>query len=365
MQRILEPGEIQALDATALPRARMPQRADVFAARARRLRELAGGNAIGAYLRLMAIVVDAQQQVLSRLGEPVFDETSTLLAQRHGMPIVPAMAASLGPEWRSVLSQLVACIEVKIAEADRAVAMATTIAAGDAIPTAASKSQAAASATKAAASAGAPKTSATTTTAPAATIPPSFIALLARLRRMSGAEVDAQAAAMLERELDDVDAGIAPFIYAALQVVWTQRACALTREDMPYLDTPGLCPVCGSPPVASIVRVGGAYDGYRYLECTLCATQSHSVRVKCSHCASTKGIVYQRIEGSPEGTQAESCEECHSYRKIFAQSKLFDAEPFVDDLASLPLDLMMNEAGYHRPNPHPFLWPARDEEEDM
>jgi FdhE protein len=317
MQRILEPGEIQALDATALPRVRMPQRADVFAARARRLRELADGNAIGAYLRLMAIVVDAQQQVLSSLGDPVFDEASTMLAQRHGMPIVPAMAASLGPEWRAVLDQLVGRIEVTIAEAGKGAA-----------------------------------------------IPASFIALLTRLRRMSAAEVDAQAAALLERELDEVDAGIAPFIYAALQVVWTQRACALAREDMPYLDAPGLCPVCGSPPVASIVRVGGAYDGYRYLECTLCATQTHSVRVKCSHCASTKGIVYQRIEGAPEGTQAESCDECHSYRKIFAQSKLFDAEPFIDDLASLSLDLMMNEAGYHRPDPHPFLWPARDEEED-
>jgi FdhE protein len=365
MQRILEPGEIQALDATALPRARMPERADVFAARARRLRELAGGNAIGPYLKLMAIVVDAQQQVLARLGEPVFDEASTMLAQRHGMPIVPAMAASLGPEWRSVLSQLVECIEAKIADAGKAAPAATTAATRDTVSSAASRAPAATGATSAAPSAAARTTSAGATTAPAEIIPPSFTALLARLRRMSAAEVDAQAAAMLERELDEVDAGTAPFIYAALQVVWTQRACALAREDMPYLDTPGLCPVCGSPPVASIVRVGGAYDGYRYLECTLCATQSHSVRVKCSHCASTKGIAYQSIEGSPEGTQAESCEECHSYRKIFAQSKLFNVEPFVDDLASLPLDLMMNEAGYHRPNPHPFLWPARDEEEDM
>jgi FdhE protein len=339
MQRILEPGEIQALDATALPRVRLPQRADVFAARARRLRELAGGNTIGGYLRLMARLVDAQQQVLSGLGEPVFDPASTLLAQRHGMPIVPAMAASLGPEWRAVLGELIECVAMQIAAADKAAASAGT-------------------------AAGTRPATVTTTTATAVATPPLFIALLARLRSMSAAELDAQASAMLERQFDEVDAGTAPFIYAALQVVWTLRACALAREDMPYLDAPGLCPVCGSPPIASIVRVGGAYDGYRYLECTLCATQTHSVRVKCSHCASTKGIAYQSVEGSPEGTRAESCEECHSYRKIFAQSKLFDAEPFIDDLASLPLDLMMNEAGYHRPSPHPFLWPATNEEED-
>jgi FdhE protein len=314
MQRILEPGEIQALDATALPRVRLPERATVFAARARRLRELSAGHSIGGYLQLMAMLADAQQHVLSSLGEPLFDPASMMLAQRHGMPIVPAMADSLGPEWRSVLAKLVERLEVTAAAATNA--------------------------------------------------PPSFVALLARLRRMSSAELDAQACAMLARDLVEVDPSTAPFIYAALQIVWTQRACALAPEDMPYLDTPGLCPVCGSPPIASIVRVGGAYDGYRYLECTLCATQAHSVRVKCSHCASTKGIAYLSIEGSPEGTRAESCDECHSYRKIFAQNKLFDAEPFVDDLASLALDLMMDKAGYHRPNPHPFLWPAAGGEDD-
>ncbi|CAB3782886.1 formate dehydrogenase accessory protein FdhE [Pararobbsia alpina] len=340
MQRILEPGEIQSLDATALPRVRLPQRADVFAARARRLRELAGGNAIGGYLRLMAILVDAQQQVLSGLDEPVFDVASTLLAQRHGMPIVPAVAPSLRPEWRTVLGELVERVATQVAAADKLAASAE-IATGTPAGT----------------------SSAPTKTAAAAATPPSFIALLARLRDTSTAELDAQASALLERQLDEIDAGTAPLIYAALQIVWTQRACALANEDMPYLDAPGLCPVCGSPPIASIVRVGGAYDGYRYLECTLCATQTHFVRVKCSHCASTKGIAYQSIEGSFEGTRAESCEECHCYRKIFAQNKLFDAEPFVDDLASLSLDLMMNEAGYHRPNPHPFLWPARDEGE--
>jgi FdhE protein len=327
MQRILEPGEIQALDATALPRVRLPDRADVFAARARRLRALADGHPIGGYLRVMAMLVDAQHDVLSALPKPVFDEASMLLAQRHGMPIVPAVAASFGPEWRAALSRLVERLAAQVALNE------TRDGAGRA--------------------------------AQSVPLPPSFAALLEQLRGLRADELDAQATAILEQAFEDVDAGTAPFIYAALQIVWTQRACALAREDMPYLDTPGLCPVCGSPPIASIVRVGGAFDGYRYLECALCATQTHCVRVKCSHCASTKGIAYRSIEGAPEGTQAESCDECHSYRKIFAQSKLFDAEPFVDDLASLALDLMMNEAGYHRPNPHPFLWPAGgDEEED-
>ncbi|MEA3120186.1 MAG: FdhE protein, partial [Paraburkholderia sp.] len=51
---------------------------------------------------------------------------------------------------------------------------------------------------------------------------------------------------------------------AALQVVWTDISTRLDIRDVPYLDTPGLCPVCGSMPVASIVRIGGPYQGYRY-----------------------------------------------------------------------------------------------------
>lgn len=314
MQRILEPGEIQALDASALPRAVLPERATVFAARAQRLRELAQGHSIGGYLRLMAMLADAQHHALAALGEPAIDPASLKLAQQHGMPVFPATASSLALPWRAVFTDLLDRLEA---------AAATT------------------------------------------QTPASFQAILARLRTLTATELDAQAAALLEHRLEDIDAALAPFIHAALEVVWTQHACALSLEDLPYLDgAPGLCPVCGAPPVASIVRVGGVFDSYRFLQCGLCATQTHSVRIKCSHCGSTKGIAYHRIDGSPEGTRAESCDECHSYRKIFAQDKLPDAEPFADDLASLALDLMMNEAGYTRPEPHPFLWPAREEEDD-
>ncbi|HDR9226708.1 TPA: formate dehydrogenase accessory protein FdhE, partial [Burkholderia vietnamiensis] len=40
-QRILEPTEISALDHSAIPRFRLPERGSVFAARAARLRKLA------------------------------------------------------------------------------------------------------------------------------------------------------------------------------------------------------------------------------------------------------------------------------------------------------------------------------------
>jgi FdhE protein len=69
MQRILEPGQIEAFAQQAIPRLRLPDRAHVFSRRAARLRELtrpdAVGHAIADYLRLMARVADTQHSALT------------------------------------------------------------------------------------------------------------------------------------------------------------------------------------------------------------------------------------------------------------------------------------------------------------
>ena len=62
MQRILQPGDIEALDRTQLPRIRLPQPTSLFADRAARLAQKAEGNPIGDYLRFLARLVRAQQQ---------------------------------------------------------------------------------------------------------------------------------------------------------------------------------------------------------------------------------------------------------------------------------------------------------------
>lgn len=338
MQKVLEPGEIAALDASALPRIRLPERAVVFYARAQRLRALAKGNAIGGYLTLMATVVEAQHALLKAMPPATLDRDSLQLALSHGMPVVPATRASLDGHWREQLHTLNARVR-DVLRHD------TTL----------------------------------SHQAPAVT------RLLDRLDAMAPDDLDRLADAVLERDAERVDIALAPFVFAALQVIWSHRVSALSVDELPYLDTPGLCPACGSPPVASILRIGGVHEGYRYLQCSLCATEFHMVRVKCACCDSTKGIAYHSVEDRPDadlpapidigsnaqrestrlsvsGTRAESCDECHQYVKIFAQEKLFDAEPFADDLASLALDLMMNEAGYARPHPHPFLWPSPTDE---
>ncbi|AKM01933.1 formate dehydrogenase [Burkholderia pyrrocinia] len=309
-QRILEPTEISALDHSAIPRFRLPERATAFSARAARLRKLADLNPISGYLRLMATVADAQHATLQTLELPLPSQEAIARAQQHSMPLVPALDGERDPRWRAVLHELLDRVEG------------------------------------------------------AGLVNPSLAKLLDRLRLMAPAELDAQADAILALRFAEVDPATAPFLMAALQVVWTDLASRVTPADVPYLDQPGLCPVCGTHPVASVVRVGGQFQGYRFLQCGLCTTEWHMVRTKCSHCDSTKGIAYHGIEGGSEAVKAESCDECKTYRKIGYQEKDYEFEPLADDLASLTLDLLMNEAGYQRSSPNPLLWPDVSREAD-
>lgn len=302
-QRILQPGEIEALERTAIARLRLPLRDTVFADRAVRLRRLAQGHAIAGYLRLMATLVEAQQQALATVSARMPPAEAVEHAQAHSMPIAGALSSERDPAWRNVLRNLVDHVE----------------AAGAATPT--------------------------------------LRKLLDGMRAMSEAQLDSAADAVLGLRFGEIDPATAPFVAAALQVIWTDIASRLDMREVPYLETPGLCPVCGSMPVASVVRIGGQYDGYRFLQCSLCSTEWHMVRVKCSNCDSTKGIAYHGIAGGDEALKAESCDTCGVYRKIGYQEKDHDIEPMADDLASLALDLLMSDAGFRRASPNPMLWP--------
>ncbi|MNV01924.1 formate dehydrogenase accessory protein FdhE [compost metagenome] len=80
------------------------------------------------------------------------------------------------------------------------------------------------------------------------------------------------------------------------------------------------------------------------------------VRVKCSHCEDVEKVAYQAIEGRSPAIKAETCDHCHTYRKIFYQDKDLYVEPVADDLASLMLDVLVGEAGYSRSSGNPLLW---------
>ena len=192
--------------------------------------------------------------------------------------------------------------------------------------------------------------------------PDGVAAACTRVRALPAAELENQVDLLLSNAIEGVDAQAAPFIMAALQVCQTRTVCALSPEEVTEragaLHIPGCCPMCGALPVASIVRADKAYQGYRYLHCSVCASEWHLVRIKCSHCESTEGIHYHSIEGGTSAVRAESCDSCKTYRKICYQELDMAVEPVADDLASLALDLLMTEAGFHRGSGNPLLWQA-------
>ncbi|MBA5689353.1 formate dehydrogenase accessory protein FdhE [Rugamonas apoptosis] len=335
VQRLLAPGEIEALDHTAIPRLLLPQPRGLFRARAARLRRLANndikGIPVGAtlrgYLLLMAALVDAQAAVTLALPS----DTSALAAAinlpghaaiaqalSHNMPPLPVSGAR-PRAWRGVFDNLLA-------------QMGTL-----------------------------------------ANSQPQLSSVLDELRALSDAELDGCADAVLAQFGDGINPLHAPFVAAALQVVWTLQASLLDARHVQPLVTGALCPVCGSHPVASVIRIGGQSQGYRYLHCGICASEWHMVRVKCSSCEQNAHVAYQSLEDADGGTappsdainkandpsrvaRAETCDDCHSYRKIFNQEHDYEVEPLADDLASLMLDVLVGEAGYARASGNPLLW---------
>ncbi len=331
VQRLLEPGEIESLDHNAIPRLLLPQARGLFTARAARLRQLANneitgipvGESMQGYLRLMAALVDAQAAVAASLPAETFalpDAAEITLSLDHNMPPLPVSGARPA-SWRTVFAAILDQLE------------------------------------------------------PLAKEQPQMAGVLAQLRELDAAQLEGGADAVLAELTEGVDPLHAPFIAAALQVVWAMRASQLDSPAVQPLVTNTLCPVCGSHPVASVIRIGGQSQGYRYLHCSACASEWHMVRVKCSCCEHTSRIAYQSLEAAGDQpvaaadpalinkandpskvARAETCEDCKTYRKIFNQEHDFNVEPLADDLASLTLDLLVGEAGYARASGNPLLW---------
>lgn len=157
-----------------------------------------------------------------------------------------------------------------------------------------------------------------------------------------------QADALLTGQRELLDIAAVPFIAAALQVQWTSLAQSLQVNQIGRVAQPALCPVCGSHPVASIIRTGEQARGLRYLHCALCGSEWHVVRALCSQCGNTEEIGCYGIEGMEQTVQAETCPRCQSYVKILQQNGQAIVDTVADDIATLSLDLLMGERHYRK-----------------
>jgi FdhE protein len=163
---------------------------------------------------------------------------------------------------------------------------------------------------------------------------------------------------LLAADLDRLDAALAPFVAAALQLLWTLAAAALDAAHLGAAGASHRCPVCGFLPVASVLQTGGDVQGLRYLVCGLCGSQWNRPRIHCIQCGSSQHVAYFGIEGGGEAVKAEACDACKTYVKSMNREKDIGLDPFADDLASLSLDLLMAEKGYQRLGFSPLLIPG-------
>ncbi len=303
MTTLLEPGQIPQASGEQ-PRVLVADATDVFAHSARRFAQLAEGHPLGDYLRFMGRLAQAQQRALDAMpAVPIPDDAHKSQSRQHGMPLVPAQSWPRDAAWRKALRAIL-----------------------DEVAPAASETAA---------------------------------ATLKAMAGLDDAALEALADRVQRTELYGEHADKLPFVAAALQAYWTRLAVQLGNAALAPLDVPGVCPCCGALPSVSVIGSSAEFSGMRFLHCSLCNTEWHLTRASCSACdAGESAVAYQHIEGDKGLVQAETCDVCKSYLKVVRRDKDAAVDPVADDLATLALDILVDESGFSRSGPNLLLVPG-------
>lgn len=113
-----------------------------------------------------------------------------------------------------------------------------------------------------------------------------------------------------------------------------------------------LCPLCNRKPTLGVLRQRGD-GGRRSLLCGFCLTEWEFRRLICPGCGQedhAKLPVYT-AETFPH-IRVECCDTCQTYIKSIDLTKNGLAEPLVDEIASVPLNLWAQEHGYAKLHPN-------------
>ena len=107
-----------------------------------------------------------------------------------------------------------------------------------------------------------------------------------------------------------------------------------------------VCPYCRRKPVLGVLRPLG--DGAaRSLVCSFCLAEWEFRRLVCPGCGEEND---QKLPvftaGEFDYIRVEGCESCKTYIKTIDLTKDGLAEPLVDEIAAVPLDLWAKEHGY-------------------
>ena len=112
--------------------------------------------------------------------------------------------------------------------------------------------------------------------------------------------------------------------------------------------TPRLCPFCLRKPASGVLRPLGD-GGQRCLVCSFCLGEWAFRRIVCAGCGEeneTRLPVYTAHEF--EHVRVECCDSCRSYMKTVDLTRNGLADPVVDEIASVALDLWAEQKGYSK-----------------
>lgn len=110
--------------------------------------------------------------------------------------------------------------------------------------------------------------------------------------------------------------------------------------------TPCLCPFCSRRPGVGVLRPLGD-GGQRSLVCSFCLGEWEFRRIVCPGCGEedhSKLPVYTAEEF--KHVRVECCDSCRNYIKTVDLTRNGLADPVVDEIASIPLDLWAQKQGY-------------------
>jgi FdhE protein len=285
---------------TAPPFARLPEPRTMFARRAERFRALASGHELKPYLAFLAELSAVQHSIQDGLAAPELPATDAIaLARQHAMPPLDRSRFTADAAYEATLNRLLGSVA-------------------------------------------------------SLEMPAPAKAALFKLRAADGGTLAVMMGSVLADSIPTEAIAEHVFVAAALEVHFSRLAAQLDSSRLvPVGD--GVCPVCGGPPVASVIVGWHGAHGARFCACSLCATMWNYVRIKCTACGSTKGISYREVEGGHGTIKAETCSVCRGYLKIFHQQTDPFLDPVADDVASLGLDLLVREEGLRRVGVNPFL----------
>lgn len=124
--------------------------------------------------------------------------------------------------------------------------------------------------------------------------------------------------------------------------------CVQAAQVAPYLeaDVPwerGICPLCGSLPVLSVIRE----EGQRFLFCGFCGHEWPTARIYCPFCDNREQKrLYYFFPEEEKDNRVDVCDKCNRYIKTIIEDKIQRPfYPFLEQIGTLHLDMLARERG--------------------